>query len=124
MDGNEKAREKLEAKHRTTFRFSVPNGHFSIGLVKQKMRNINGWIRKLNMTGSGMNATDMSLVFQYVVFKLNSVPYGLRNIHTYSQAQVQEARSQKELIAFIRAGDWLMFSAPSGLDFYERQTKQ
>ena len=91
MDGNEKAREKLEAKHRTTFRFSVPNGHFSIGLVKQKMRNINGWIRKLNMTGSGMNATDMSLVFQYVVFKLNSVPYGLRNIHTYSQAQLQEA---------------------------------
>ena len=59
----------------------------------------------------------MSLAFKYIAFKLNLVPYWLRNIHTYSQTQMQQARNQDELIAFVRAADWLMFSVPDGLEF-------
>ena len=74
IDRNGKAKENLERKHRIAFRFVIPNGHFSTGLVVRKMKDIHEWVGKLRLTGTGMSTAEMSIIFQYVAHKLNSVP--------------------------------------------------
>ena len=74
----------LESTHRVLLKFSVANRHFSTGLVERRIKTIHDYIGKLKMQGSGMSVTDMSLMFQYVVFQINSVPYGIRNIRQRS----------------------------------------
>ena len=75
----------LEATHQNQFK--VANGHFSTGLVERRMRTVHNCIGKLKMQGAGMSATDMSLMFQYVAFQLNSIPYGIRNINSFSETR-------------------------------------
>ena len=107
----------LEATHNIQVKFSVANGHFTTGLVERRMKSVHDFIGKMEMQGSGFSTTDVSLMFQYVAFKLNSVPYGVRNINSYSERKIQELRGRPELISFIRPADWLLFSAPKGIDF-------
>ena len=64
-----------------------------------------------------MSVSDISLMFQYVVCKINTVPYGIKNINTYSERKIQELREGSELITFISPADWMMFQAPTGIDF-------
>ena len=64
-----------------------------------------------------MSVTDLSLMFQYVTFQINSVPYGIRNINSYSDTKIQNLTQGTELISFIRPADWMMFTAPKGIDF-------
>ena len=112
-----KEMETLEATHNIQVKFSVANGHFTTGLVERRMKSVHDYIGKMEMQGSGFSTTDVSLMFQYVAFKLNSVPYGVRNINSYSEKKIQELRGKTELISFIRPADWLLFSAPKGIDF-------
>ena len=109
--------ETLEATHNIQVKFSVPNGHFTTGLVEQRMKKIHDYLGKMDMQGSGLSIADISLMFQYIAFKLNSVPYGVRNINSYSERKMQELRGKTELISFIRPADWLLFAAPQGIDF-------
>ena len=109
--------EALEATHHIQFRFSVANGHFSTGLVERRMRSVHDFIGKLKMQGSGFSTSDMSLMFQFIAFSLNATPYGIRNINSYSEKRMQELRQRPELLSFIRPADWLLFSAPKGIDF-------
>ena len=74
----------LEATRQVAFKFSVANGHFRTGLVEKRMKTIHDYVGKLKMQGSGMTVTDMSLMLQYVAFQINSIPYGVRNINSYS----------------------------------------
>jgi len=107
----------LEATHQIQFRFSVANGHFSTGLVERRMRSVHDYIVKLKMQGAGMSITNMSLMFQYMAFQLNTIPYGIRNINSFSETKMQELRQAPELLSFIRPADWLLFTAPKGVDF-------
>ena len=76
--------EKLEAKHQIQFKFAVPNAHFTTGLVERRMRFIHDCLGKLDMQGAGITVTELTLMFQYVACKLNRIPFGIRNINTYS----------------------------------------
>ena len=76
--------EKLEEKHRIQFKFAVPNAHFTTGLVERRMRFIHDCLGKLDMQGAGISITELTLMFQYVACKLNKIPFGIRNINTYS----------------------------------------
>ena len=112
-----KEMKALEATHNIQVKFSVANGHFTTGLVERRMKSVHDFIGKMEMQGSGFSTTDVSLMFQFVAFTLNSVPYGVRNINSYSEKKIQELRGRPELISFIRPADWLLFSAPKGIDF-------
>ena len=109
--------EKLEAKHRIQFKFAVPNAHFTTGLVERRMRFIHDCLGKLDMQGAGITVTELTLMFQYVACKLNRIPFGIRNINTYSNEKIQNLRQSSELIMFICQADWTMFQVPNGLDF-------
>ena len=111
----------LDATHQIQFKFSVANGHFITGLVERRMRTIHDNIGKLKMQGAGMSATDMSLMFQYVAFQLNSILYGIRNINSFSETKMQDLRQAPELLSFIRPADWLLFTSPKGIDFRSLQ---
>ena len=50
-------------------------------------------------------------MFQFIAFN------GIRNINSYSEKRMQELRQRQELLSFIRPVDWLLFSAPKGIDF-------
>ena len=56
-------------------------------------------------------------MFQYVACKINAIPYGVKNINTYSDSKIQELRQGSELITFISPADWMMFQTPKGIDF-------
>ena len=49
--------------------------------------------------------------------KINNIPYGVKNIHTYSEEKIEKLRQGDELIMFIRPADWMQFQTPNGLDF-------
>ena len=66
---------------------------------------------KLNMQGTGLSVSDISLMFQYVACKIN------KNTNTYSESRIQDLRQGSELITFISPADWMMFQAPKGIDF-------
>ena len=57
------------------------------------------------MQGAGFSVTDMSLMLQYVAFQINSIPYGVKNINSYSDKEIQELKQDPELITFIRPAD-------------------
>ena len=99
------------------FKFAVPNAHFTTGLVERRMRMVHDFMGKLNMQGTGMSVSDISLMFQYVACKINTVPYGIKNINTYSESKIQDLRQGSELITFISPADWMMFQALKGIDF-------
>ena len=61
----------LEATHQVQFKFSVPNAHFTTGLVERRMRIVHDFIGKMKMQGAGMSVTDLSLMFQYVASQIN-----------------------------------------------------
>ena len=69
------------------------------------------------MQGAGMSVSDLSLMFQYIACKINTIPYGVKNINTYSDSKIQELRQGSELITFIGPADWMMLKAPKGIDF-------
>ena len=69
------------------------------------MRMIHDFMGKLNMQGTGMSVSDISLMFQYVACRINTVPYGVKNINTYSERKIQELRQGLELITFISPAD-------------------
>ena len=77
---------------------------------------------KLNMQGTGMSVSDISLMFQYVACRINTIPYGVKNINTYSERKIQELRDGSELITFISPADWMMFQTPKGIDFKSIQS--
>ena len=114
--------EKLEAEHQIQFKFAVPNAHFTTGLVERRMRMVHDFMGKLNMQGTGMSVSDISLMFQYVACRINTIPYGLKNINTYSERKIQELRDGSELITFISPADWMMFQTPKGIDFESIQS--
>ena len=70
----------------------------------------------MKMQGAGMSITDLSLMYQYVAFQINAVPYGVRNINSYSDTKIQNLRQGQELITFIRPADWMMFQALKGIN--------
>ena len=109
--------EKLEAKHRIQFRFAIPNAHFTTGLVERRMRFIHDCLGKLDMQGTGITVAELMLMFQYIACKINRIPFGIRNINTYSDERIQNLRQSTELITFICPADWIMFQVPNGLDF-------
>ena len=51
------------------------------GLVERRMRMVHDFMGKLNMQGTGMSVSDISLMFQYVACRINTIPYGVKNIH-------------------------------------------
>merc|ERR1711873_353629 len=57
------------------------------------------------------------LMFQYIASKLNKIPYGIRNINTYSEGKIEEIRNSSELVMFICPADWMMFQVPGGMEF-------
>merc|ERR1712198_808908 len=59
----------------------------------------------------------MGLMFQYIASKLNKIPYGIRNINTYSEGRIEEIRNSAELLMFICPADWMMFQVPGGIEF-------
>ena len=81
------------------------------------MRIVLDFIGKMKMQGAGMSVSDLSLMFQYVACKINTIPYCVKNIHSYSDTKIQELRHGPELITFIGPADWMMFQAPKGIDF-------
>ena len=91
----------LEATHQVQFKFAVPNAHFTTGLVERKMRMVHDFIGKMKMQGAGMSVSDLSLMFQYIACKINTIPYGVKNINTYSESKIQDLRQGSELITFI-----------------------
>ena len=103
--------EKLEAKHQIQFKFVVPNAHFTTGLVERRMRMIHDFLGKLDMQGTGLAVSEMMLMFQYVACRINTIPYGIKNIHTYSEEKIQNLREGNELIMFICPVDWMLFQA-------------
>ena len=109
--------EKLEAKHQIQFKFVVPNAHFTTGLVERRMRMIHDFLGKLDMQGTGLAVSEMMLMFQYVACRINTIPYGIKNIHTYSEEKIQNLREGNELIMFICPADWMLFQAPKSIDF-------
>ena len=109
--------EKLEARHQIQFRFAVPNAHFTTGLVERRMRMVHDFMGKLNMQGTGMSVSEIALMFQYIACRINTIPYGVKNINTYSERKIQGLRNDSELITFISPADWMMFQNPKGIDF-------
>merc|ERR1712240_680438 len=109
--------EKLEEKHKIQFKFAVPNAHFTTGLVERRMRFIHDCLGKLDMQAAGVSVTELMLMFQYVASKLNKIPYGIRNINTYSEGKIEEIRNSSELVMFICPADWMMFQVPGGIEF-------
>merc|ERR1711873_25963 len=67
--------------------------------------------------GTGLLVSEIVLMFQYVACKINNIPYGVKNIHTYSEEKIEKLRQNEELIMFIRPADWMMFQTPNGLEF-------
>ena len=109
--------EKLEAKHQIQFKFAVRNAHFTTGLVERRMRMIHDFLGKLDMQGAGLSVSELLLMFQYIACRINTIPYGIKNIHTYSEEKIKNLRQGNEIIAFICLADWMMFQAPKSLDF-------
>ena len=109
--------EKLEEKHQIQFKFVVPNAHFTTGLVERRMRMVHDFMGKLDMQGTGLSVAEIILMFRYVACRINNIPYGIKNIHTYSEEKIENLRQGDELIMFIRPADWMLFQAPNGLDF-------
>ena len=109
--------QKLEAKHQIQFKFIVPNAHFTTGLVERRMRMVHDFMGKLDMQGTGLMVAEIILMFQYVACKINNIPYGIKNIHTYSEEKIEKLRQGDELIMFISPADWMQFQTPNGLDF-------
>ena len=109
--------EKLEEKHKIQFKFAVPNAHFTTGLVERRMRFIHDCLGKLDMQAVGVSVTELMLMFQYIACKLNKIPYGIRNINTYSEGRIEEIRNSSELLMFICPADWTMFQVPGGIEF-------
>ena len=64
-----------------------------------------------------MSVSEISLMFQYIACRINTIPYGVKNINTYSETKIQGLRDDSELITFISPADWMMFQAPTGIDF-------
>ena len=112
---DQKGMEKLKAKHQIQFKFA--NAHFTTGLVERRMRMVHDFIGKLDMQGTGLSVSELSLMFQYVACRINTIPYGVKNINTYSEEKIQNLSEGTELITFICPADWMMFQAPKGLDF-------
>ena len=81
---DEEGMEKLEAKHRIHFKFEVPTAHFTTGLVERRMIFIHDCLGKLDMQGAGVTVAELMLMFQYIACKINKIPFGIKNIHTYS----------------------------------------
>ena len=109
--------EKLQAKHQIQFRFAVPNADLTTGLVERRMSMVHDFMGKLNMQVTGMSVSDISLMFQYIACRINTIPYGVKNINTYSERKIQGLRDDSELINFISPADWMMFQTPKGIDF-------
>ena len=78
---------------------------------------IHNFMGKLDMQGTGLAVAEVILMFQYFACKINNIPYGIKNIHTYSEEKIQNLRQGNELIMFICPADWMLFQAPNGLDF-------
>ena len=78
---------------------------------------IHNFLGKLDMQGTGLAVSEIILMFQYVACRINTIPYGIKNIHTYSEERIQNLRQGNELIMFICPADWMLFQAPNGLDF-------
>merc|ERR1711872_60082 len=66
---------------------------------------------------TGLMVAEITLMFQYVACKINNIPYGVKNIHTYSEEKIENLRQSDELIMFIRPADWMQFQTPNGLYF-------
>ena len=81
------------------------------------MRFIHDCLGKLDMQAAGVSVTELTLMFQYVASKLNQIPYGIRNINTYSEGRIEEIRNSSELVMFICPADWMMFQVPGGMEF-------
>merc|ERR1712198_491708 len=109
--------EKLEEKHKIQFKFAVPNAHFTTGLVERRMRFIHDCLGKLDMQAAGVSVTELTLMFQYIACKLNKIPFGIRNINTYSEKKIEEIRNSSELVMFICPADWTMFQVSGGIEF-------
>ena len=109
--------EKLEVKHQIQLKFAVPNAHFTTGLVERRMRMIHDFLGKLDMQRTGLTVAELVLMFQYVACRINKIPYGIKNIHTYPEKKIQKLRQGTELITFICPADWMMFQVPNSLDF-------
>merc|ERR1712163_37077 len=97
--------------------FLIPNAHFTTGLVERRMRFIHDCLGKLDMQAAGVTVTELTLMFQYIACKLNKIPFGIRNINTYSGGKIEEIRDSSELVMFICPADWTMFQVPGGIDF-------
>ena len=69
------------------------------------------------MQAAGVSVTELTLMFQYIASKLNRIPYGIRNINTYSEGKIEELRNSSELVMFICPADWMMFQVPGGMEF-------
>ena len=66
---------------------------------------------------AGVTVAELVLMFQYIACKINKIPFGIKNIHTYSEEKIQNLRQGTELITFVCPTDWMMFQVPNGLDF-------
>ena len=40
-------------------------------------------VSEAKLQGTGMSVSDISLMFQYVACKINTIPYGVKYINTY-----------------------------------------
>ena len=60
---NKEVIDELEARHQIQFRFSVPNAHFSTGIVERRMRMVHNFLGKMDMQQARMSVTDISLMF-------------------------------------------------------------
>ena len=69
------------------------------------------------MQAAGVTVTELTLMFQYIACKLNRIPFGIRNINTYSEEKIEKIRDSSELVMFICPADWTMFQVPSGIEF-------
>ena len=69
------------------------------------------------MQGTGLAVSEVILMFQYVACRINMIPYGIKNINTYSEERIQSLRGGNELIMFICPVDWMLFQAPKSIDF-------
>ena len=78
---------------------------------------VHDFMGKLNMKGTAMSVSDISVMFQYVACRINTNPYGVKNINIYSERKTQELRDGSELITFISPADWMIFQTPKRIDF-------
>ena len=64
-----------------------------------------------------MSVSDISLMFQYVACKINTVPYGIKNINTYSARieKIIESRDDAQRVVVVtyhnvgmnKKGEWI-----------------